>query len=110
MCGQVHVDLMATSVLADLISTFERRGFRTEVIVSETLNESYLHCRKGCCDIVLELTANSENSGQTFAAVAYPPYSYWPWRWGHENRLFDEITSCLDVYSIQSDANEQDES
>ncbi len=103
MSGQVHVSLIPTSAMPGLIANLEDDGFVTEIPDGFTAARRVLLCKRFHCEIAVETYPDPKHDGRTFAVVAYPPYSMWPWRWAHEQKLFNDLTSHMD--RLETSAN-----
>ncbi len=103
MSGQIHVALIPTSAMTDLIDSVERDGFAIDVDAGAKPNHQFIHCKQFHCDITLETYLDPKDNGQTFAVVPCPPYSCLPWRWPREQKLFDDLTSHLDHLESHGD-------
>lgn len=99
--GQVHVSLISTSAVSELVENIQSDGFITEFKPCEVHGFRILKCKKRHCNIVMQTYPDPKDYQQTFAILPYPPYSYFPWRWPTEHRLFDHLTTHLDDLEIE---------
>jgi hypothetical protein len=100
VCGQIHVDVVQTSSIAEMIDLISTDGFTTQVFAEG--HTQHLHCRRDGYDVVVQLVADKRSQDQTFVTVPYPPYSLRPWKWRLEGSLFDTLTSKVDRFSAVS--------
>jgi len=62
-------------------------------------------CRRDGRETIIGIDADSKWPQQKFIVIAYPPYSWRPWRWVGDERFFGQITAVIDAFDVEVDAS-----
>ena len=101
--GQVLVIGIRTEMTEDALEALKRAGFAVQDISQQ--NESQhgfkFRCARNRSAFQFSVYKDGERPGTTLVVFPYPPYTFLPWRWPSDHRLFDDVTAVFDEYEIK---------
>lgn len=99
MSGQIYVDLIPSDKRSHLIAQLAMAA-NIEVVDERIGGHLFHRCQRGHHALTMESYPDPKNPTETFVVIPYPPYSYRPWRWIHDSRLFDDVVMQVTLLSI----------
>ncbi len=103
MCGQVYVASVRIESLPDIWAAFNCDGFTIMPCNSRgSVCDEAVRLGRGSRELILDIDNRGRDLTEALVVVGYPPYSVWPWRWGGDQRFFDDLTTVLDEFHYRT--------
>jgi hypothetical protein len=97
--GQVFVTTIPSGSATEFLERLRARGIDVSAAMPGTYDRRHV-CAQGGHVLQIELYEQERSAHETFVVMAHPPYSWRPWRWARDYRLFNDVCSVLDEVEL----------